>query len=101
MSDILDFIKFCISLIMGGIFVIVFFVVCLKLGEIAIQPDAVIYIDGKEVYRGNAAAFNVTSGGATTTVNIGKGFLYLFPKATYTSKNVEIKPLGKEGEHAD
>ncbi len=50
----------------------------------------IVKVDGKEVYKGTSAAVETKSDGATTTITINGGFLYFFPKAYFTSKNIEI-----------
>lgn len=50
----------------------------------------VVKVDGKKVYEGSSAGVNITSSGANTTVTIRGGFLYFFPKAYYTSADVEL-----------
>ena len=53
-----------------------------------------VYVDGKLVYEGISAGFQVSSSGFTTTVTTYRGFLYLFPYQTYTSKDVVV--IGKK-----
>ena len=50
----------------------------------------VCVVEGKEVYRGTSAGISVHSTGDTTTVEVSGGFLYLFPKAYYTSHDVKM-----------
>lgn len=52
---------------------------------------SVVIVDGKEVYRGTSAGFNVQSSGYATTVVINGGFMYMFPQKVYTSKDVKIE----------
>lgn len=47
-------------------------------------------VDGNLVYEGRSACINVTSSGASTTVSVKGGFLCLFPKQYFVSKNVEL-----------
>ena len=49
-----------------------------------------VYVDDKLVYEGISAGFRVSSGGYTTTVRTYGGFLYMFPKKVYVSKNVVV-----------
>lgn len=51
---------------------------------------SIVKVDGKIVYEGSSAGFDVQSSGANTTITIKDGFLYLFPKSIYTSNKVEI-----------
>lgn len=55
---------------------------------------SVVKVDGKTVYKGTSAGFDIKSSGANTTITIRGGFLYMFPKAYYTSSKVEI--IGKK-----
>lgn len=50
----------------------------------------VVKVDGKEVFSGPSAGCKIDSSGASTTVSIKGGLLYLFPHAYYVSKNVEV-----------
>ena len=71
-------------------------VICLVLGLLAIDVKffdnvpVVCKVDGAVVYRGPSAGIGVSSGGDTTVVGVSGGFLYLFPRARYVSKNVEL-----------
>lgn len=58
--------------------------------EFVDNVPSVVKVDGKKVYEGSSAGFDLESSGANTTVMIRSGFLYYFPKAYYTSKNVEV-----------
>lgn len=51
---------------------------------------SVVKVDGKVVYEGTSAGFDLESSGANTTVTIRGGFLYFFPRAYYTSKDVQV-----------
>ena len=53
-------------------------------------PSTVL-VDGKIVYSGSSAGFDITSSGYATTVKINHGFLYFFPKEIYTSKDVVVE----------
>lgn len=55
---------------------------------------SVVKVDGKVVYEGKSAGFDIESSGANTTITIRGGFLYFFPKAYYTSNKVEV--IGKK-----
>lgn len=50
-----------------------------------------VYVDDKLVYQGSSAGFNIHSSGYATTVTVDGGFLYIFPQAVYTSKNVRVE----------
>lgn len=51
----------------------------------------IVTVDGQKVYEGISAGVSINSGGATTTVTLRDGFMYLFPKAYYTSKDVHLE----------
>ena len=55
---------------------------------------SIVKVDGKIVYEGTSAGFDTGSEGANTSVVVKGGFLYMFPKAYYVSKNVEV--IGKK-----
>mgnify|MGYP001614672004 CR=1 FL=1 len=50
-----------------------------------------VTVDNHKVFEGRMACVDVNSAGATTTVTIKNGFLCMFPKTTYTNKEVTIK----------
>ena len=49
-----------------------------------------VLVDGKTVFKGLSGCVQVKSTGATTRVDVGGGFLCLFPQAYYVSKDVKI-----------
>ena len=49
-----------------------------------------IYVDGQLVYKGSSIGFDVESAGDNTTVTINGGFMYFFPQAYYTAKDVRV-----------
>ena len=51
-----------------------------------------VIVDGKEVYHGIDGCVSIVSSGANTSVEVNGGFLCLFPKAYYTSRNVRVTP---------
>ena len=47
--------------------------------------------NNKVIYSGVKACAEISSTGDTTTISISHGFLCLFPKATITGRNIEVR----------
>jgi len=47
--------------------------------------------DNRVIYSGVKSCANIDSSGDTTTISISQGFLCLFPKATITGRNIEVR----------
>lgn len=56
-----------------------------------ISPQIEIFKDDQLIYQGNKACVSVQSGGDTTTVEIGKGYMCVFPGQYIVGKNIEIR----------
>lgn len=52
-----------------------------------------VFVEEKLVYDGRSACVEVSSGGATTQIDINGGWYCLFPKEHYTSKNVRVETI--------
>lgn len=91
-----------IEIILWAFVIVVLFLVVLVVGGQFIQVHfidnvpVIVKVDQKEVYSGPSVGVSVESSGANTNVSVHGGFLYFFPKAYYTSKDVQVIGM-KEG----
>lgn len=76
-----------------GLVLIAGLLITFKWGEIQFFDNipSKVWVDDKLVYEGSSAGFDIHSSGFATTVTLQGGFLYAFPKAVYTSKNVRVE----------
>lgn len=59
--------------------------------EIAFSVPTECRVDGVEVFSGPSCAIKVESSGFNTTVKTYHGFMYVFPKGVFVSKDVVLK----------
>lgn len=89
MDDDLNYILIIVGCVLIGISIFILSFIWIGVTFVDNIPSQV-FVDGKLIYEGSSAGFNIESGGYTTTVTIYGGFLYLFPQQTYTSKDVVV-----------
>ena len=94
MNDILEIILGMIFIFIG-IILFSFLIVWLILGTSYHFNNYPIEVtqEGVQIYSGTRACIDVQSSGDTTTIKVSKGYLCLFPKAVYTGRNIEVKPI--------